>query len=90
MGRKETAVLEEGYSAELKRLVQARYPNAKFGEMLYYSEDEVWALDVYTEAESAFDVLDLVNDRVADILIEKGIALVVVPLPLRAYKEAAP
>jgi len=44
-------------------------------------------LDVYTDAEDAFAVLDLVSDWLVDFSLNTGVHLHVIPLP---HEAAAP
>ena len=68
---------------EVKARIRAVYPEATFrpGE----GEDPIGLyLDVYTDAEDAFAVLDLVSDWLVDLSVNEGVHLHVIPLPQEA------
>ena len=63
--------------------ILADYPEATF--RLVEGEDPIGLyLDVYTDAEDAFAVLDLVSDWLVDLSVNAGVHLHVVPLPQEA------
>lgn len=66
---------------ELKRLILARYPQARF-EMAPVPESRWPGLWVYAEFESALDVFDLVSDAQADFIGEELTGVYVIPMEL--------
>lgn len=71
--------------AEVEGRIRAVYPEATF--RLIEGEDPIGlCLDVYTDAEDAFAVLDLVSDWLVDLSVNASVHLHVVPLP----QEASP
>ena len=64
---------------ELKELIRARYPDARF--QLSRANDDRWTWNLWTlvEIEDPDEVNDLVRDREQEMLIEESIPLYVVP-----------
>lgn len=69
------------YVEELQSRIRGRFPAATFRS--YWSDEPAPGVyvDTYVDTEDEFDVLDLVNDRAVDILVETGIPIYVIPLP---------
>ena len=68
---------------EMKRMIQATYPEASF--RAYLGEDPAGVyLNAYTNAEDDFLVLDLISDRLIDLNIDEGVKLYVIPLSIAA------
>lgn len=64
---------------ELKGLIRARYPDARF--QLARANDDRWAWNLWTlvEIEDPDEVNDIVRDREQEMLLEENIPLYVVP-----------
>ena len=68
---------------EMKTMIQATYPEARFHA--YLGEDPAGVyLNAYTRAEDDFLVLDLISDRLVDLNIDEGVRLYVIPLSVAA------
>lgn len=65
--------------AELRGIIEARYPEATF-EVSEGDDPEGICLDATVDVENAFDVIDLVSDRMVDIQIDDGLPVYVIPL----------
>ena len=69
--------------AEVEARILDDYPEATF--RLVEVEDPIGLyLDVYTDAEDAFAVLDLVSDWLVDLSVNAGAHLHEIPLPQEA------
>jgi hypothetical protein len=64
---------------ELKGLIRAKYPDARF--QLSHANDDRWTWNLWTlvEIEDPDEVNDLVRDREQEMLLEENIPLYVVP-----------
>jgi len=69
--------------AEVQARITAAYPNATF-HIVHGDDPPGIYIDVYTEAEDGFAVLDLVSDRLVDLSVDEGLQIYVVPLPKAA------
>ncbi len=65
--------------AEVQARITAAYPDAAF-QVAYGDDPSGIYIDVYTEAEDGFAVLDLVSDRLVDLSVDEGLQIYVVPL----------
>jgi hypothetical protein len=72
--------------AEAQARIVAVYPEAKF--QLRTGEEPVGIyLDVYTNADDGFCVLELVSDWLVELSVEEGLDVHVVPLPLESLSR---
>ena len=73
------------YVEELQEIVQGRFPDARFRVGPMPDTAEGIAIWTYTNAE--FDeVAGLVSEREFQIMIDEGLFLYVIPMPLEALK----
>lgn len=72
---------------ELRSMIQARYPDAKFD--VYEGEDpEGTYLAPIVDFEDSYEVLEVVMDRMLDMEVEEGLPVYVVPVrPLERSLE---
>lgn len=77
------------YVEELQNRILQRFPDATFRTYHRYEPVEGIYIDVYVDTDNGFEVLDLVNDRAVDILIETGIPIYVIPLQGLPPREPA-
>lgn len=73
---------------KVEATIRARYPEARF-KLLPGVETDMWQLNAYINDSEEYELLDLIGDKLTDLLIQRDIAIYIVPLPLSAYKEAA-
>jgi len=71
---------------ELKRLILARYPRARF-EMAPVPEARWPGLWVYADFDSALDVFDLVGDAQAEFIGEELSGVYVIPMELNGSND---
>ena len=67
---------------EFKRKIRAQYPEAVFRVTPDPESPRGLFLEVYTETDDFWGVHDIVVSRLTDVLLEKGISIGVLPLPL--------
>lgn len=73
---------------ELCESIQDAFPEAEF--RVYHHHDHRGAIiEVYTDSDYAFDVLDRVSDRRVDLLIEEDLAIRLIPLHRRWLRSLA-
>jgi hypothetical protein len=64
---------------EVQDVIKAAFPEAAF--QVHRGDDPAGIyIDAYTKAESGFDVLDLIGDRLVDLCVDEGLGIHVVPL----------
>ncbi len=66
-----------GVVAELRQVIRAKFPSATFKTRV--APDGRIFLDVYTDAENDFAVLELVAERTVDFMIAYGRSIHVFP-----------
>jgi hypothetical protein len=72
--------------AELQARITAVDPEAQF-QVRTGQEPAGLYLDVYTNADDGFCVLELVSDWLVDLSVEEGLDVHVVPLPLESLSR---
>ncbi len=70
----------EGALDELRGLIRARYPQARFSVASGHDEPENVHLITTVDLEDADEVLDLVIDRLVELQVEERIPLHVIPV----------
>ena len=73
------------YVEELQEIVRTRFPEAKFRVGPMPDMQNGVAIWTYTTAEFN-EVTDLVSEREFQIMIDEGLFLYVIPMPLEAHK----
>ena len=71
---------------ELQGLILKAFPEARF-RVAPMPEGEGTAIWTYTNAQSFWDVADLVRDREFEIMMDKGVFLYVIPMPLETVEQ---
>lgn len=70
---------------ELCDRILSSFPEAKF--CVLQDRPKTFYLKAYTGAEDEYEILDLVNNRAVDFLVEEEVAIYVIPLPLEAAES---
>jgi hypothetical protein len=73
---------------EFSELVRRRFPEARFSVGPHPSHRGA-VIDAFTNVSDDFELLDLVVDRLLDLLIEEDIAIQVIPMDLAWYPPTA-
>src|SRR3989344_5670089 len=83
------------YVKELKNPITKEFPEAQFGRVRSYMDPDCtcnrrdhdfWQLPVYTYARDMDSVLNLAEDRVAEIILADGVHILVMPENLSDYQ----
>lgn len=72
---------------EVKAFVKARFPEALFDPLRPSVDGGTWVLGVYTHDSEGWDVLGYVEDLLRDLLVQRQVAIAVVPLPYHHYLD---
>lgn len=72
---------------ELQQIVRARFPEAKFRVGPMPDTTEGIAIWTYTNAGSFWEVADLVSEREFQIMMDDGVFLYVIPMPLETLEN---
>jgi len=64
---------------EFQQIIKGRFPEARF-RSYRGPQPRHFFLEAYTDADDEFEVLDLVGDRIVDILVDEGTRIHVIPL----------
>jgi hypothetical protein len=75
------------YVEELKRIIRGAHPTARFGPLSYVETEGLWMVDAYTDAEDQLQVADLTSGREAELLVEEGICVAMIPMPLSLWSD---
>lgn len=89
ISRDTTVWIEEpgtDHIAHLASVIRRVYPQAKT-KTVCSPERDAYRIEVYTQADSADAVLELIEEDVARILLEENISITVIPLPVSHYKD---
>lgn len=78
------AVLKKSLQ-KLQDWVRRGQPGAKFGEPRYLEEEKAWILEAYLPDDEDEEFLGLLAARETDLLVEQGVCICMVTLPLTAY-----
>ncbi len=76
-----------GYVEELKRIIRGAYPDARFGPLTYAETEGLWMVEAYTDAQDQLEVADLTSRREAELLVEEGICVAMIPMPLSLWTD---
>jgi hypothetical protein len=75
-------------SAEnVKTLIRSRFPEALFDPLRPAVTGNLWVLGVYTHDDDGWSVLNLVDGALSELLIQRQVAIAVVPLPYHHYLD---
>jgi hypothetical protein len=72
---------------DVKTLIKSRFPEALFDSLRPSIDGGTWVLGVYTHDADGWDVLGYVEDLLRDLLVQRQVAIAVVPLPLHHYLD---
>jgi hypothetical protein len=73
--------------AELKGLVRAARPEVRFGHLAYADTEGLWMVEAYTSADDQLAVAELTTAREAELLVEDGICVAIIPMPLALWTD---
>jgi hypothetical protein len=73
---------------ELKAILRERFPELE--TVSWCDSPNQCVIRAYTNAETEYEVLDIVGEKMAEILQEDGVLIAVLPLPMSAlYADEA-
>lgn len=75
------------YVAELKRVILGAHPEARFGPLTYEDTEGLWMVEAYTASSDQLAVAELTSRREAELLVEEGICLAMIPMPLALWTD---
>ncbi len=75
------------YVDELKAIIRAAYPEVRFGPLTYADIEGLWMVDAYTNARDQLAVADLTSRREAELLVEEGVCIAMIPMPLSLWTD---
>jgi hypothetical protein len=73
---------------DVKKVIRSGFPEALFDPLRPAVSGDMWVLGVYTRDSEGWAVLSLVDDFLRDILMQRQVAIAVVPLPLDHFLDA--
>ena len=76
-----------GYAEGVKTLIRSHFPEALFDPLRPAVNGDMWVLGVYTHDNEGWSVLSLVDESLRDLLIQRQVAIAVVPLPYHHYLD---
>ncbi len=72
---------------EVKAVIRARFPEALFDPLRPVINGNAWVLGVYTSDSEGWRVLATVENNLHNLLVQRQVAIEVVPLPLHHYLD---
>lgn len=72
---------------DVKAQIRARFPEALFDPLRPAVGGDVWVLGVYTHDSDGWQVLSHVEPYLQTILMQRQVAIAVIPLPLHHYLD---
>lgn len=75
------------YVEELKGIIRDAYPGARFGPLSYAETEGLWMVEAYTDAADPLAVADLTSQREAELLVEEGVCVAMIPMPLALWSD---
>lgn len=72
---------------DLKQLIRAAYPETRFGPLTYAETEGLWMVEAYTNAADQLAVADLTSRREAELLVEQGVCIAMIPMPLSLWTD---
>lgn len=75
------------FVAELKRIILNAHPEARFGPLTYEPTEALWMVEAYTSSPDQLAVAELTSRREAELLVEEGICLAMIPMPLALWSD---
>jgi hypothetical protein len=75
------------YVEELKGIIRDAHPEVRFGPLTYVDTEGLWMMEAYTDAEDQLAVAELTSQREAELLVEEGVCVAMIPMPLALWTE---
>jgi hypothetical protein len=75
------------YVKELKGIIRSAHPEARFGPLTYEDTEGLWMVEAYTDAADQLAVAELTSRREAELLVEEGVCLAMIPMPLSLWTD---
>lgn len=75
------------YVAELKSIILGAHPEARFGPLTYEDTEGLWMVEAYTASSDQLAVAELTSRREAELLVEEGVCLAMIPMPLALWTD---
>jgi hypothetical protein len=72
---------------EVKSMIRANFPEALFDPLRPAVSGDLWVLGVYTHDNDGWAVLNLVEAPLRNMLIQRQVAITVVPLPFHHFLD---
>ena len=72
---------------DVKSMIRARFPEALFDPLRPAVGGNVWVLGVYTHDNDGWVVLGLVEGFLRELMMQRQVAIAVVPLPFHHYLD---
>jgi hypothetical protein len=72
---------------EVKSVIRSAFPEALFDPLRPGVNGDAWVLGVYTHDSDGWAVLDVVEGFLRDLLVQRQVAIAVVPLPFHHYLD---
>ena len=76
-----------GHIEELKGIIRQAYPRAQFGPLRYADTEGLWMVEAYTDASDQYAVAELTSQREAELLVEEGMCVAMIPMPLELWSD---
>ena len=73
---------------DVKVLIRSHFPEALFDPLRPAVNGDMWVLGVYTHDDDGWAVLSVVDNFLRDMLVQREVAIAVVPLPYDHYLDA--
>jgi hypothetical protein len=75
------------YADEVKAVIKMRFPEALFDPLRPAVGGDMWVLGVYTHDNDGWDVLGVVDAPLRELLVQRQVAIAVVPLPYHHFLD---
>lgn len=72
---------------DLKQILLAAHPETRFGPLTYVDTEGLWMIEAYTNATDQLAVADLTSRREAELLVEEGVCIAMIPMPLALWTD---
>ena len=68
-------------------MVRSAHPEARFGRLTYAPTEGLWMVEAYTASDDQLAVAELTSQREAELLVEEGVCVAVIPMPLALWTD---
>lgn len=68
-------------------MVRSAHPEARFGPLTYAPTEGLWMVEAYTASDDQLAVADLTSQREAELLVEQGVCVAMIPMPLALWTD---